>query len=71
LLNNVYYNANIGHTPVDNSAQMDPSFIREAFNLIRTQKSAYVSDMGAGVTDVRLFTVAIDLAINGIYVTGR
>jgi hypothetical protein len=69
FLHNLYFSN--GNWPVSDSGASDPSFLRDAVQLLRTQKPTPLGDLGPGVTDVRFFNVLVDLTVNGIYVSAR
>jgi hypothetical protein len=68
FLQNHYYSSTQGHIPLPDQGNKDAAHIRNALKLIRSEKSTYLRNLGAGVTDVRLYNVFIDSTVYGIHV---
>jgi hypothetical protein len=68
LLNSHLYTSGSGSFPIPNQGSASPSFLRNMLASTRTEKPSPLSPLPVGVTDVRIYRVAIEQSLTGLHV---
>jgi hypothetical protein len=64
-------NPNSGASPIPEQGVYDPSFIRDMLSQMRTEQPSKLTSLASGVTDLRLYRVAVEQSLTGIQLKGN